>query len=76
MKMMSQRERIAMQRALVREALGKLEAVTEFFGTEDEVDMAAHLHDQAIKDYADLCSKRTNPWGSTRAPGSCRRAGA
>lgn len=49
---MSQRERIAMQRALAREALGKLEAVTEFFGTEDEVDMADHLREQAVKDYA------------------------
>ncbi|WP_333847129.1 hypothetical protein [Phaeobacter italicus] len=48
---MSQRERIAMQRALAREALGKLEAVTEFFGTEDEVDISDHLREAATRDY-------------------------
>lgn len=32
---MDQRQRIATQRALVQEALGKLNAVSEFFGTED-----------------------------------------
>lgn len=32
---MDKRQRVSMQRALVREALGKLHAATEFFGTED-----------------------------------------
>jgi hypothetical protein len=32
---MDKRQRIAMQRALVREALGKLRAVEELFGIED-----------------------------------------
>lgn len=32
---MDRRQRIAMQRALVREALGKLHAATELFSTED-----------------------------------------
>lgn len=32
---MTQRERIAMQRATAQEALGKLKAVAELFGTEE-----------------------------------------
>lgn len=32
---MDQRQRIAMQRALVREAIGKLRAADELFGIED-----------------------------------------
>ena len=32
---MDQRQRVAMQRALVREALGKLHAAEELFGIED-----------------------------------------
>lgn len=32
---MDQRQRIAMQRALVREAIGKLRAAEEMFGIED-----------------------------------------
>ena len=31
---MDQRQRIATQRALMREAFGKIDAATEFFGTE------------------------------------------
>lgn len=32
---MDKRQRIAMQRALIREAFGKIEAATELFGIED-----------------------------------------
>ncbi len=32
---MDKRQRIAMQRALMREAFGKIEAATELFGIED-----------------------------------------
>jgi hypothetical protein len=34
--MMRQIERVAMQRSLAREAIGKLRAVSEWFGVEDE----------------------------------------
>ena len=32
---MDKRQRVAMQRALMREALGKIDAATELFGVED-----------------------------------------
>lgn len=32
---MDKRQRIAMQRALMREAFGKIDAVAEYFGSED-----------------------------------------
>ena len=48
---MNQRERIAMQRALASEAIGKLVAVTQYFGVEDEVDMQESIRETAMKDY-------------------------
>ena len=48
---MRQRERTARQRILAEEALGKLRAVTQLFGVEDEVDMSEHMHQQSLNDY-------------------------
>ena len=49
---MNQRERMATQRALASEAIGKLVAVTQYFGVEDEVDMAEHIRKASIEDYS------------------------
>ena len=35
---MGRKERVVIQRALMAEAFGKIEAVTEYFGAEDEYD--------------------------------------
>ena len=48
---MNQRERIAIQRVLASEAIGKLVAVTQYFGVEDEVDMQESIRKTAMKDY-------------------------
>jgi hypothetical protein len=47
---MNQRERIATQRALASEAIGKLVAVTQYFGVEDEVDIQESIRETAMKD--------------------------
>lgn len=45
---MKQKERIAMQRALAEEALGKLRAISQLFGAEDEsCNAAIELRDTA-----------------------------
>lgn len=46
---MDQRQRIAMQRALVREAIGKLRAAEELFGVEDR---AVADEDHGFEDFS------------------------
>ena len=41
---MKQKQRIAMQRVLAEEALGKLKAVRQLFGAEDPVGGDGHQH--------------------------------
>lgn len=48
---MNQRERQAHQRALASEAIGKLVAVSQYFGVEDEVDMADHIRKASLEDH-------------------------
>lgn len=48
---MNQKQRIAQQRILMREAEGKLKAIAELFGVEDEVDLAEHIRTQGMEDY-------------------------
>ena len=47
---MNQRERRAAQRAMASEAIGKLVAVTQYFGVEDEVDIQESIRETAMKD--------------------------
>lgn len=55
--MMDKRQRIAMQRALMREAFGKIDAATELFGTEDSAvagdDEAFEAWDRQIEAFRD-----------------------
>jgi len=46
---MDQRQRIGMQRALVREGLGKLRAAVELFGIEDGAGEDPSWHDFVVR---------------------------
>jgi hypothetical protein len=56
---MNQRERIAIQRALASEAIGKLVAITQYFGVEDETNLedGEHLRKAAMKDHEEWEAK-------------------
>lgn len=54
---MNQRERIAIQRALASEAIGKLVAITQYFGVEDDVDLQESIRKTAIKDHEEWEAK-------------------
>lgn len=49
---MNQKQRIATQRSLTQEALGKLRAASELFSVEDECDAHTEAHRRAADDYA------------------------
>lgn len=50
---MDQRQRIGMQRAMVREAIGKLRAAEELFGVEAEFDGSAETGFDAFRGKVD-----------------------
>ena len=56
---MNQRERQAIQRALASEAIGKLVAVSQYFGVEDETNLedGEHLRKTAKKDFEEWEAK-------------------
>ena len=49
---MNQKQRIAQQRVLMREAEGKLKAIAELFGVEVEADLADHIRARGLRDYS------------------------
>ena len=49
---MNQKQRTAQQRVLMREAEGKLKAIAELFGVEDEADLADHIRAKGMRDYS------------------------